>query len=142
VTDTFVSADLVRIAVVARLRSFAAVTALVGQRVYNGKPPEDPNGDGSPLAFPYLQLGSSGETPLRRMGRHGTRGTEMIAGFSLHDDNMEGLAMFRAVHAALNLHPLALGDGREVRGEVELVGTTGDPDGGSEVVIRYTPRVP
>lgn len=137
----YVSADMVRVAMVDALRAHADVTALVGQRTYNGKPPEDPNGDGSVQVFPFLRLGSSTETGLRRLERHGTRGVEMIAGFSQYDDNMELLAMYRAVHACLHLRRLTLSDGRVAIGTLELVGTTGDPDGGSEVVMRYAPRV-
>lgn len=45
-------------AIVARLRSFPAVTALVGQKSYD-QPPRDQNGNLPGATFPYISIGPS-----------------------------------------------------------------------------------
>jgi hypothetical protein len=125
---------LIQVALDEALLASTAVMALVQGRIYSGLAPES-----APL--PYIRYGSSDAVNRNAFGGAGRQGhEEVIDIFSGRSDKLEVLEIYEAMRLALHRVPLELEDGRVVYGNLSLVGTVADPDGGMNGLVRYTPR--
>jgi len=82
-------------AVVARLKATGAVTALVGQRIYN-QPPHTPT-------FPYIEISVVAGQPWEAQQMFGWQGLFDIDCYSQAPGNVEALQISIAVNNALHL---------------------------------------
>lgn len=108
-------------AVVDRLRADSAVTALVGQRVYD-KPPPAP-------VFPYVSIGPEDSVPSRADCYDGNEVTLQLDAWSRAVGFGETKRIAEAMRAALDDAPLTLAGHRLVDLYTESTRVLRDPDG-------------
>lgn len=94
----------VHVALVARLKATAGVTALVGQRIHDGQAPQGET-------FPYIVIDSQTGNVQRSFERDGDRGTTNINIWSRYQGLKEAAAIEAAVKAALRTPVTATGWG-------------------------------
>lgn len=108
-------------ALVARLKGVAAVTNLVGQRVYDRVP--------TGAVKPYINLGPPRVAPDRTGCEPGAEVNYPIHGWSAGPDSVEIKSIGSAILAALDEYEFAMDNHRTVLTEVDQVVYLDDPDG-------------
>lgn len=120
----------VHAAAVALWKADAAVTALVGQRIYDGLAPT-----GTP--FPYLRIGNPTEAESPGVfGVDGFTDTLTVDAFSQYQGNAELYAVITALHGALAA-PLLIDGFLAARLRPEFATTLVEDGGVRHASIRY-----
>jgi hypothetical protein len=125
----------VQVALVARWKDTAAVTALVGTRIYDGAAPAN-------AVAPYVVVGSKTEAQRRTMARAGFANTVTSHIWSDYNGDKEALAILEAMNDAL-VSPLVLEGFGAARLKPEFTETLVDRTGDSplrHVPVRYRIR--
>lgn len=118
-------------AIVARLKSVAAVTALVEQRIYDPVP--------APAQFPYISIGPTDEVAEDADCINGSEITFQIDVWSRAPGFVEARRIANAVRVALTGHTFTLTTNGLVLFEFAGIRVFRDPDGTtSHAVLQFT----